>query len=85
MRSDRAALAQLKMSDFRRQVKDEISKARNRTLMLAMIASFIAWITHLLRLAFGVASTASLRGQRCPKCRALATVQNVVPIRARFE
>ena len=29
-----------------------------------------------------VASTASLGRQRCPKCRALATVQNVVPIRA---
>ena len=32
-----------------------------------------------------VASTASLGRQRCPKCRALATVQNVVPIRAGFE
>ena len=32
-----------------------------------------------------VASTASLERQRCPKCRALANVQNVVPIRAGFE
>jgi phage FluMu protein Com len=32
-----------------------------------------------------VASTASLGRQRCPKCRALATVQNVALIRAGFE
>jgi transcription elongation factor Elf1 len=32
-----------------------------------------------------VASTAALGRQRCPKCRALATVQNVAPIRAGFE
>ena len=31
------------------------------------------------------ASTASLGRQRCPKCRAVAAVQNVVPIRAGFE
>jgi uncharacterized Zn finger protein len=31
------------------------------------------------------ASTALLGRQRCPKCRALATVQNIVPIRAGFE
>ena len=32
-----------------------------------------------------VASTASLGRQRCPKCRSLATVQNVVSIRAGFD
>jgi hypothetical protein len=31
------------------------------------------------------ASTALLGRQRCPKCRALAIVQNVVPIREGFE
>jgi hypothetical protein len=41
------------MSDFWRQVKEEISNAKNRTLLLAVIASFIAWlITHLLRIVF---------------------------------
>jgi hypothetical protein len=45
---------ELLMSNCWRQLKEEISNARNRTLMLAVIASFIAWlITHLLRLAFG--------------------------------
>ena len=42
------------MKDFRRQVWEKISHARNRTMTLAVIASFIAWlITQLLRTAFG--------------------------------
>jgi len=42
-----------KMKAFWHQMKHELSSGRNATLLLAIIASFIAWIvTDLLRLIF---------------------------------
>jgi len=39
---------------FWHQVKQEMSNSRDATLILAVIASFIAWIiTQMLRVAFG--------------------------------
>jgi hypothetical protein len=41
------------MRAFLRQMKHEFSAGRDATLMLAIIASFIAWIvTDLLRIIF---------------------------------
>jgi hypothetical protein len=41
------------MKLFWRQVKHELSNARDATLMLAVIAGFAAWvITQILRVAF---------------------------------
>jgi hypothetical protein len=43
-----------KMKAFWLQMKHELSAGRDATLMLAIIASFIAWIvTDLLRIIFG--------------------------------
>jgi hypothetical protein len=42
------------MKLFWRQVKHELSNARDATLILAIIAGFVAWIiTQLLRVVFG--------------------------------
>jgi hypothetical protein len=42
------------MRNFWHNVFDVITNARNRTMVLATIASFLAWITtELLRAAFG--------------------------------
>jgi hypothetical protein len=42
------------MKLFWRQVKYELSHRRDGTLILAVIAGFVAWITtHLLRVVFG--------------------------------
>jgi hypothetical protein len=42
------------MKLFWRQVKQELSNARDATLILAIIAGFVAWIiTQLLRVVFG--------------------------------
>jgi hypothetical protein len=41
------------MKGFWRQMKHELAAGRDATLMLAIIASFIAWIvTDLLRIIF---------------------------------
>jgi hypothetical protein len=41
------------MKSFWRQVKHELSKARDRTLLLAVIGGFLAWIAQLLRAVAG--------------------------------
>ena len=42
------------MRNIRRNVIEAITDARNRTMVLATIASFFAWVgTELLRLIFG--------------------------------
>ena len=42
------------MQSLWRQVKHELSNARDNTLILAVIASFLAWtVTQLLKVAFG--------------------------------
>jgi hypothetical protein len=57
-----AEIAAERMKSFLRQAMHELSNARDATLILAIVASFIAWIiTQHLRVAFGQVTSPSFR------------------------